>query len=162
MKGLKSICFNVVSITVIAAAQIACSSGSKKESKGQTSTVVDTLNYEKKDYDSMRIYFKADAIFMSALNIGVEDGHLNATKMKKLLATEYESRYETGMTESEIDAVIYYYYYWKKIGKRFEEIESKLPKGDSSLDAIQKRTDSVINIIKKMKEEMAETTKQPE
>ena len=72
--------------------------------------------------------------------------------MQELLATEYEQRDKTGITESEIDAVIYSYYASKKVVDQFKAIESRLPETDA--DVIRRETDSMINVIEKLKKEM--------
>ena len=154
MIRLKSECFKLVSAILIATLLEACSPGNSKESEENASTIVDTLNYEKKDYDSMRLYFNADTLFLSTLKKGTELGDTKSVKMKKLLTTEYESRDETGMTESEIDAVILSYYTLKKVTERFKGIESRLPK--TGADALRLKTDSLIKSIEKLKKKLKE------
>jgi len=94
MTRLPSKSFRLISISLIATLQIECST--KKENAVQVSSVVDTLNYEKKDYDLMREYFSADTLLVSNLNKGIEVGDTNSIKFKKLLTTEYELRDKIG------------------------------------------------------------------
>ncbi len=152
--------FRLIFIFLITTLQINCSTQDKKENIAQVSSIVDTLNYEKKDYDLMREYFSSDTLFLSNLNKGIEVGDTNSIKMKKLLTSEYESRDKTGIAESEIDALIFSFYAIKKVTDKFKEIESRLPKTDGGADTIQRRTDSTINAIEKLKREMKELVKE--
>jgi flagellin-like hook-associated protein FlgL len=147
-------------ISIIATLLINCSTQDKKENAEQISSLVDTLNYEKKDYDLMREYFSSDTVVLSNLNKGVEVGDTNSIKLNKLLASEYESRSKTGVTESEIDALIFSYYAIKKVSDKFEEIESRLQKSNGDAGAVQRRTDSLNTAIEKLKQEMKDLVKE--
>jgi hypothetical protein len=152
--------FRPIFISLIATLQINCSTQDKKENIARVSSIVDTLNYEKKDYDLMREYFSSDTLFLSNLNKGIEVGDTNSIKMKKLLASEYESRDKIGIAESEIDALIFSYYAIKNVTDKFKEIESRLSKADGGADAVRGKTDSAINAIEKLKREMKEPVKE--
>jgi hypothetical protein len=153
MTRLNSKFFQEIFIFLIATLQINCSTQDKKENMSQVSSIVDTLNYEKKDYDLMREYFSSDTLFLSNMNKGIVVGDINSIKVKKLLTSKYEARDKTGISESEIDALIYSYYAIKKVTDKFKEIESRLPKTDGGADAVRRRTDSTINAIEKLKRE---------
>jgi hypothetical protein len=160
MTRLNSKFFQLIFISLIATLQINCSTQDKKENSAHVSSIVDTLNYEKKDYDLMREYFSSDTLLLSNLNKGIEAGDTNSINMKKLLTSEYESRDETGIAESEIDALIFSFYAIKKVTDKFKEIESRLPETDGDADAVRRRTDSTINAIDKLKREMKELVKE--
>src|SRR5688500_18946423 len=148
MLRLNSKFLRPIFMSLIATLQINCSPQDKKENIAQVSSVVDTLNYEKRDYDLMREYFSSDTLFLSSLNKGIEAGDTNSIKINKLLSSEYESRNETGIAESEIDALIFSYYAIKKVTDKFKEIESRLRKIDGGADSVRKRTDSIITQFK--------------
>jgi hypothetical protein len=137
-----------------------CSTQNKKENIAQVSSILDTLNYEKKDYDSMREYFNTDTLFQSKLSKGIEVGDTSAIKIKNLLTTEYESRDKTGMTEPEIDIIIFSFYAAKEVRGKFNEIESRLRKAVGDPDAAKRKTDSLINRMDKLKQEMKELVKE--
>jgi hypothetical protein len=143
-------------ISLIATLQINCSTQDQRENIEQAASIVDTLNYEKKDYDLMREYFSSDTLFLSNLNKGIEVGDTNSIKINRLLTSEYESRDKTGIAESEIDAFIFSYYAIKKVTDKFKEIENRLPKTNGGADAVRRNTDSTINAIEKLKREMKE------
>src|SRR6188768_1457816 len=155
MMGMKSTCFGLVSIILIVILHAACSSGNEKENKDYASSILDTLNYDKQSYDSMRAYFSADTVFVTALNSRIEAGDADAGKMKRLLTTEYESRDHAGLTESEIKTTMVYYYAYhasRRAIEEFKEIESRFPKSD----AVRKKTDSMVNKIEELKKKIKE------
>ena len=136
--------------------QINCSKQNKKEDTAHAPSIIDTLNYEKIDYDLMREYFSSDTFFLLSMNKRIDVGDTNSVKMKKLLKTEYESRDKTGISESQINALIFSYYARKKVTDKFKEIESRLPKTGGDADAVRRETDSLINIIEELKQETKE------
>jgi hypothetical protein len=160
MSRLNSKFLSSTLICLVATLQIYCSGQGKKQDIAQGALIVDTLNYEKKDYDLMREYFSSDTLFLLNLNKGIEIGDTNSIITKKLLTSEYESRDKTGITESEIDALISSYYAIKKVTGKFKEIESRLPKTDGGADAVRRRADSTINVIEKLKREKKESVKE--
>ena len=137
---------------LMASSQISCSTQDKKESADQLSSVLDTLNYGKKDYDLMRAYFNADSLFLSRLDKGIKQGDTSSIKINRLLATDYASRSKIGMTDREIDAMIFLYYTMKNAIERLNEIDNRLPKTDA--DEISAKTDSIINSIEALKKEL--------
>jgi hypothetical protein len=140
MTRLNSKFFRLILIPLIATLQIKCSIQAKKENTLQVSSILDTLNYEKKDYDLMREYFSSDTSFLSNLNKGIEVGDTNSIKVKKLLTSEYELRQKTGISESEIDALIFSYYAIKTVMDKFQEIESRLHKAGADPDAAKRKS----------------------
>jgi hypothetical protein len=58
--------FRIVPAILMVTLAIACSPIDKNEK--QTSVMVDTLHFEKKDYDSMRLYFNTNTLFLSTLD----------------------------------------------------------------------------------------------
>jgi chromosome segregation ATPase len=132
----------------------------KKENMVQVSSIVDTLNYEKKDYDLMRDYFSADTLLVSNLSKGIQVGDTNSIKFQKLLTTEYELRDKIGICESEIDALIFSHYARKTVMEKFEEIESRLQKAGADPESAKRKSDSVINRIEELTEEMKELVKE--
>ena len=158
MTRLPSKFFRLISISLIATSQIGCST--KEENAVQVSSVVDTLNYEKKDYDLMREYFSADTLLVSNLNKGIEVGDTNSMRFKKLLITEYELRDKIGISESEIDALIFSHYARKTVLQKFKEIESRLQKAGADPEAAKRNADSVVSRLEELKQEMKELLKE--
>jgi len=152
----------IICIYLIATLQISCSTDCKNENNAHISPILDTLNYGKKDYDLMRAYFSSDTLTLSNLKKEIEAGNTDAIKLNKLLTSEYELRHKTGVTEPEIKALMFSYYTLKGRMDEFLEIESGLRKagGGSDPDAIRKKTDSLINTIEKLKQEMEEQVKE--
>jgi hypothetical protein len=152
MKRFKSNCFWLAVVILIGILPIACSPGERKESQEQLLTFEDTLNYRKMDYDSMRDYFRTDTLFLSTLSKEIEVGDTNSIKVRKLLMTEFESREKVGLTEAEIEALIFFYHTSKTVTEKFEELESRLSKTDTN--AVRVKTDSIVKAIEKLKAEM--------
>src|SRR5688572_24605045 len=160
MKRLDSKFFQPIFIALIVILQIKCSTQGNKENVVDVSSIVDTLNYEKKDYDLMREYFNSDTLFLSNLDRGIEVGDTNSIKAKKLLTFEYELRDKTGFSESEIDALIFSFYAMKEVRGKFDEIESRLRKTAGDPDAQKRKTDSITNALEKLTQEMKELVKE--
>lgn len=154
MTRLNSKFIGLIFTLLIVSLQINCSTKGEKKNTELVFSIVDTLNYEKKDYDLMRGYFNSDSLFLSRLKKGIEQGDSNSIKINKLLTTDYESRHKFGMTDSEIDAIIFSYYASKKVLDRFKEINNELPRTDA--DAVQRKTDSIINSIEALKKDLKE------
>lgn len=112
----------------------------------------DTLNYQREDYDLMREYFRADSAFNRTLDEKIVLGEENAVKIKALLKTEYEFRFDVGIPESEIKSLILAYYTMKKASDRFREIDSNLLK--TEVDVLQSKTDSTSSSLESLKKSL--------
>jgi hypothetical protein len=153
IKILKSSWFRLITFVLVAISWLSCGTENRKE-KGQASAIIDTLNYGKMDYDSMRDYFSTDTLFLSTLSKRIGVGDTNSIKVRKLLATEFESREEVGLTEAEIEALILFSYTSKTVTEKFDELESGLLETDAN--SVRTRTDSIVKAIEKLKVEMKE------
>lgn len=142
----------LISIILLVALQITCSTNDKNENDKFVLNIDDTLNYGEKDYNLMREYFNADSVFISTITKGVSVGDTNSMKIQKLLITDYELRDKTGLTDSEINALIFSYHTTKNVLNRFNEIEKRLPK--TKAEAIRAKTDSIVNSLESIKKDL--------
>ena len=82
--------------------------------------------FTKKEYDEMRMYFSADTLMQSELVRAIHKNDSNAILLQKLLATEYEKRSESGVSDEEIKAIILSYQAMKSVKQKFAKIDSAL------------------------------------
>lgn len=82
--------------------------------------------FTKKEYDEMRMYFSADTLMQSELVRAIHKNDSNAIQLQQLLATEYEHRSESGISDGQIKAMILSCQAMKKVVQKFGRIDSVL------------------------------------
>lgn len=134
---------------------IGCSGGDKRKDER---SATDATQFSKMDYDSMRAYFVKDSAFIARLNDAMAAEDAEAGKLKQLLVTEYESRNETGLTDTEINSAILSYNASKQVREKFSNIKKQLPKPEENAETIRRRTDSIVSAIETMKSKLKPST----
>ncbi|HEU5289119.1 MAG TPA: hypothetical protein VFU05_00665 [Cyclobacteriaceae bacterium] len=138
MKG--KIILGAVLVAVAALAVIGYSVVQKINSVTQA---FDTIQYNKESYDLMISYFKADSAFQKQLHEEITAGDSSAIQMGKLLVTPYEQRYESGVDEEDIKALMFAYTISTKVLGKFKKLDDDLKALEDSL-APKNVSDSMI------------------
>lgn len=95
-----------------------------RDEKRQASNEAQT--FTKKEYDEMRSYFNADTLMQSELVRAIHKNDSDAIQLQQFLATEYEYRSESGISDEEIKAIILSYQAMKTVMQKFDRIDSAL------------------------------------
>jgi hypothetical protein len=132
---------------------IGCANQSQDQKK-LGSQLSDTLNFGEADYNLMREYYNSDSSFQSLVDEKISKGDTNAIKMKELLSTPFSSRSRIGISDQEINVMIYSYYISKKVIDRFNQIDSTLQ--GVNVESEKGKMDSIINKMEKLKELLKE------
>ncbi len=133
-------------ITIIACSQ---SRNEKNQALNEAQT------FTKKEYDEMRTYFSADTLIQSELVRAIQKKDSNAIQLQLLLATEYEHRSESGISEGEIKAIILSYHAMITVKHKFDKIDSALAKTEAqSAQEVRQSTDNVLRFLDGIKDEI--------
>ena len=114
---------------------------------------IDTIQYNRESYDRMMTFFKTDSAFQKQLQDEMKTGDSSAIQVYKLLRTPYEQRYQSGVEEDDIKAMIYAYHISTKVLRKFQDIDHDLKVLEDSLapknaddSTIQQYLDSLRNL----------------
>ena len=130
-------------ITLIACSQF-------RDEKRQALSEAQT--FTKKEYDEMRMYFSADTLMQSELVRAIHKNDSNAILLQKLMATEYEKRSESGISDREIKAMILSYQAVKSFKQKFAKIDSTIPK--TNAQEVKQKKDSVLRYLDGVKDKL--------
>lgn len=119
----------------------------------------DTIQYNRESYDQMMGYFKADSAFQKRLQEEIQAGDSSAIQVNQLLQTPYELRYQSGVKEEDIKALMFAYTISTKVLGKFKSIDDRLKALEDSLgpnnadDSImQQYLDSLQNLSRQGKQ----------
>lgn len=93
----------------------------------------DTIQYNKESYEGMITFFKTDSAFQERLQDEMKTGDSSAIQVYKLLHMPYEQRYQSGVEEDDIKAMMYAYHLSTKVLGKFKDIDDDLKALEDSL-----------------------------
>ncbi|MFY8035778.1 MAG: hypothetical protein ACOVMQ_01365 [Cyclobacteriaceae bacterium] len=132
---------------------MACSQFREKENQALN----EAQTFTKKEYDEMRTYFSADTLIQSKLVRAINKNDSDAIQLQLLLATEYEHRSESGISDGEIKAIILSYRAMITVKHKFDKIDSALTQMHASnAQEVRLMTDSVLEKMKQLQRELKE------
>ncbi len=130
---------------------MACSQFREKENQALN----ESQTFTKKEYDEMRTYFSADTLIQSELVRVIHKNDSNAIQLQLLLATEYEHRSESGISDQEIKAIILSYHAMMIVKRKFDKIDSALALTDApNAQEVRLMKDSVLKKMKQLQGEL--------